>query len=179
VSCSPHCWTRRWVAREREEVECTWPAVPTAAGELEGLRSTVSLLSRVEARSSPVGFVDKVMGEVYPAPWYLRLGRLVFLPLSVKLPLEAGAMVLIAILGVYLLQSTPEMKDAARLMLQRWHRVRMRHRPHHQHHSAGFPPASLERGRGQDREQRVSDVRRAARARHDVPPQIRVRRSPR
>jgi hypothetical protein len=61
-----------------------------------------------------VGFVDKVMGEVYPVPWYRKLGRLVFKPLSIKLPLEAGAMAVIAILGVYLLQGTPEMKDAVR-----------------------------------------------------------------
>src|SRR5437667_1708263 len=54
------------------------------------------------------------MGEIYPAPWYRKLARLVFQPLSVKLPLEAGAMAVIAILGVYLLQGTPEMKDAAR-----------------------------------------------------------------
>jgi len=101
-------------AREREEVEVHLAGCSDCRRELEGLRSTVSLLSRVEHVRAPVGFVDKVMGEVYPAPWYRRLGRLVFLPLSVKLPLEAGAMVLIAILGVYLLQSTPEMKHAAR-----------------------------------------------------------------
>jgi type IV secretory pathway VirB10-like protein len=58
--------------------------------------------------------VDKVMAGAHPVPWYRRLGRLVFLPLSVKLPIEAGAMLVIALLGVYLLQSTPELKDAAR-----------------------------------------------------------------
>jgi Putative zinc-finger len=99
---------------EREQVEAHLAGCPECRRELEGLRSTVTVLSRVEHPRAPVGFVDKVMGEVYPAPWYRKLGRLVFQPLSVKLPLEAGAMVVIAILGVYLLQSTPEMKDAAR-----------------------------------------------------------------
>jgi putative zinc finger protein len=101
-------------AREREGVEAHLAGCPDCRRELESLRSTVSLLSRVERVRAPGGFVDKVMAEAYPAPWYRRLGRLVFLPLSVKLPLEAGAMVVIAILGVYLLQSTPEMKDVAR-----------------------------------------------------------------
>lgn len=101
-------------AHEREQVEAHLAGCPECRRELEGLRSTVSLLSRVEPARAPVGFVDKVMGEVYPAPWYRKLGRLVFQPLSVKLPLEAGAMVVIAVLGVYLLQRTPEMKDAAR-----------------------------------------------------------------
>ena len=101
-------------AHEREGVEAHLAGCPECRRELEGLRSTVSLLSRVEHARAPVGFVDKVMGEAYPAPWYRKLGRLVFQPLSVKLPLEAGAMVAIAVLGVYLLQGTPEMKDAAR-----------------------------------------------------------------
>ena len=99
---------------EREQVEAHLAGCPECRRELEGLRSTVTVLSRVEHPRAPVGFVDKVMGEVYPAPWYRKLGRRVFQPLSVKLPLEAGAMVVIAILGVYLLQGTPEMKDAAR-----------------------------------------------------------------
>jgi len=101
-------------AHEREQVEAHLAGCPECRRELEGLRSTVTVLSRVEHPRAPVGFVDKVMGEVYPAPWYRKLGRRVFQPLSVKLPLEAGAMVVIAILGVYLLQGTPEMKDAAR-----------------------------------------------------------------
>ena len=101
-------------AHEREQVEAHLAGCPECCRELEGLRSTVTVLSRVEHPRAPVGFVDRVMGEVYPAPWYRKLGRVVFQPLSVKLPLEAGAMVVIAILGVYLLQGTPEMKDAAR-----------------------------------------------------------------
>jgi len=101
-------------AHEREQVEAHLAGCPECRRELEGLRSTVTVLSRVEHPRAPVGFVDKVMGEVYPAPWYRKLGRRVFQPLSVKLPLEAGAMVVIAILGVYLLKGTPEMKDAAR-----------------------------------------------------------------
>jgi hypothetical protein len=101
-------------AHEHEQVEAHLAGCPECRGELEGLRSTVSVLSRVEHARAPVGFVDKVMGGAYPAPWYRKLGRLVFQPLSVKLPLEAGAMAVIAILGVYLLQGTPEMKDAAR-----------------------------------------------------------------
>lgn len=99
---------------EREQVEAHLAGCPECRRELEGLRSTVSLLSRVEHARAPVGFVDKVMGEAYPVPWYRKLGRLVFQPLSIKLPLEAGAMAVIAILGVYLLQGTPEMKDAVR-----------------------------------------------------------------
>jgi hypothetical protein len=101
-------------ARERSEIQAHLDGCPDCRRELDGLRSTVSLLSRVEHPRAPVGFVDKVMAEVRPVPWYRRLARMVFLPLSLKLPLEAGAMLVIALLGVYLLQRTPELRDAAR-----------------------------------------------------------------
>ena len=101
-------------ARERARVQGHLEGCADCRRELDGLRSAVSLLSRAERARAPVGFVDKVMAGVHPLPWYRRLGRMVFLPLSVKLPIEAGAMVMIALLGVYLLQSTSELKDAAR-----------------------------------------------------------------
>ncbi|HUO65829.1 MAG TPA: zf-HC2 domain-containing protein [Terriglobales bacterium] len=101
-------------ARERSQVQAHLEGCADCRRELDSLRSTVSLLSRVERARAPLGFVDRVMAGVHPVPWYRRLGRLVFLPLSVKLPIEAGAMLVIALLGVYLLQSTPELKDAAR-----------------------------------------------------------------
>jgi Putative zinc-finger len=100
--------------REREEVQAHLDHCPDCRRELDSLRSTVSLLSRVQHPRAPVGFVDKVMAEVRPVPWYRRLGRMIFLPLAIKLPLEAGAMIVIVVLGVYLLQSTPELRDAAR-----------------------------------------------------------------
>ena len=101
-------------ARERADVQAHLEGCADCRRELDALRSTTSLLSRVERARAPVGFVDRVMAEVHPVPWYRRLGRIVFLPLSVKLPIEAGAMVVIALLGVYLLQNTQELKDAAR-----------------------------------------------------------------
>lgn len=102
-------------ARERGEVQAHLDSCPDCRRELDGLRSTVALLSRVEHPRAPVGFVDRILAEARPVPWYRRVGRLIFVPLSIKLPIEAGAMVVIALLGVYLLQSTPELKDAARL----------------------------------------------------------------
>lgn len=99
---------------ERAAVDAHLAGCAECRRELEGLRSTVSLLTRVEPARAPAGFMDKVMAETHPTPWYVRLGRVVFLPLAIKLPVEAGAMIVIALLGVYLLQTTPEFKDAAR-----------------------------------------------------------------
>jgi hypothetical protein len=99
---------------ERALVQAHLDGCPECRRELERLSATVSLLSRVERPRAPVGFVDRVMAASHPVPWYRRLGRWLFLPLGIKLPAEAAAMVMIAVLGVFLLQRTPEMKDAAR-----------------------------------------------------------------
>jgi len=99
---------------ELAEVRAHLEGCPECRRELERLRATVSLLARVERPRAPLGFVDRVMAAARPVPWYRRLGRLLFLPLGIKLPAEAAAMVMIAVLGVFLLQRTPEMKEAAR-----------------------------------------------------------------
>jgi len=105
-------------APELTEIRAHLQGCPECRRELERLRATVSLLSRVERPRAPVGFVDRVMAAARPVPWYRRLGRWLFLPLGIKLPAEAAAMVMIAVLGVFLLQRTPEMQDAARPELQ-------------------------------------------------------------
>jgi anti-sigma factor RsiW len=82
--------------------------------ELERLRATVSLLRRVEPARAPVGFVERVMARTHKLPWYRRLAGSIFLPLSIKLPAQAAAMALIAVLAVFLLQRQPQLRDAAR-----------------------------------------------------------------
>ena len=101
-------------APERALVRAHLDGCPNCRRELDRLRATVSLLSRVERPRAPVGFVDRVTAAARPVPWYQRLGRRLFLPLGFKLPVQAAAMVVIAVLGVYLLQRTPEIRDAAR-----------------------------------------------------------------
>ena len=101
-------------AAERAELGAHLEDCPDCRRELDRLRATVGILARVERPRAPVGFVDRVMARAYPAPWYRRLGRRLFLPLGVKLPAQAAAMLVIAVIGVYLLQRTPELRDAAR-----------------------------------------------------------------
>lgn len=101
-------------APERLAVETHLDGCPECRRELDRLRATVSLLSRVERPRAPVGFVDRVVAAVQPVPWYRRLGRRLFLPLNIKLPAHAAAMLVVAVVGVYLLQRTPELRDAAR-----------------------------------------------------------------
>lgn len=103
---------------ERAEVGAHLDGCPDCRRELDRLRATVSLLSRVERPRAPVGFVDRVMAAAHRVPWYRRLGSRLFLPLNSKLAVQAAAMLVITVLGVYLLQRTPELRDAARPELQ-------------------------------------------------------------
>ena len=101
-------------APELAEVRAHLDGCPECRRELDQLRATVRLLSRVERPRAPVGFVDRVTAAAHSMPWYQKLGRRVFFPLNIKLPAQAAAMLLVAVLGVYLLQRTPELRDAAR-----------------------------------------------------------------
>lgn len=82
--------------------------------ELERLRQTVGLLHRLPPARAPVGFVDRVLEAARPTPWHERLWRRLLLPLRVRLPLEAAALVLVAGLAVYVFERTPELQQAAR-----------------------------------------------------------------
>jgi anti-sigma factor RsiW len=101
-------------APERAEVGAHLDGCSDCRRELDRLRATVRILSRVEHPRAPVGFVGRVTAAARPVPWYQKLGRRLFLPLNIKLPVQAAAMLVIAVLGVYLLQRTPELRDAAR-----------------------------------------------------------------
>lgn len=82
--------------------------------ELQALRGTVALLQRVEPVRAPVGFVDRVVAAARPRPWYRRVADAVLLPLAVKLPLEATAVLMVGLLAVYLFERSPELRQAAR-----------------------------------------------------------------
>src|SRR3989442_11956456 len=101
-------------ARERALVDAHRADCPECRRELERLRATVSLLQRVEPVRAPAGFVDRVMLAVRPVPWYRRLAALIFLPLSIKLPAEAPALALVALLAGYLFPRDPELRRTVR-----------------------------------------------------------------
>lgn len=73
--------------------------------ELERLRQAVDLLRALDRPHAPPGFVERVMAAT--APWYRRLLHALFAPISVKLPLELAAVVMVGVLGVQLMRETP------------------------------------------------------------------------
>lgn len=84
--------------------------------DFERFTATVSLLRSLDPARAPAGFVDRVMRATTRGPWYQRLLERVFLPLPVKLPVEAAAIVLVAVGVAYVFQATPELQRAARVV---------------------------------------------------------------
>lgn len=114
---------------ERARVEAHLETCAECRHELAGLRQTVTLLRRVEPARAPVGFVDRVVAAAGPRPWYRRVVDTVFLPLSMKLPVEATALVMVALLAVYLFEGTPELQQAARQETSRFEPAMRADRP--------------------------------------------------
>ena len=98
----------------RGDVEAHLAGCAECRFELDHLRATVLALQGLERPRAPVGFVDRVVRRVYAGPWHRRLGAWMFLPLSVKLPAEAAAVVVIAGLAMLVWERTPELRDVAR-----------------------------------------------------------------
>jgi Putative zinc-finger len=99
---------------ERQRVALHLEGCPECRRELARLEQTVALLHRVEPARAPVGFVDAVTAAARPRPWYRRAAAAVFLPFSVKLPAEATALVMLALLAVYVFERTPALQESAR-----------------------------------------------------------------
>src|SRR6185295_11805905 len=97
------------------EVAAHLEGCPECRRELARLEQTVALLRRLEPARAPVGFVDRVLDAARPRPWYLRAAAAVFLPFSVKLPAEATALVMVALLAVYVFEETPALQESARI----------------------------------------------------------------
>jgi Putative zinc-finger len=95
-------------AAERGAVEGHLATCAECRRELERLRDTVALLRAVEPARAPAGFVDRALEAARPKPWPRRLFRALLLPWPVKLPIEAAAIVLVAVGVVYVFRSTLE-----------------------------------------------------------------------
>lgn len=80
--------------------------------EWASFQRTLDLLHGLPGHRAPAGFVEGVMAAAYPESWSRRLARRLFVPLRLKLPLEAAALVLVAVGAVYLVQHTPPIQTA-------------------------------------------------------------------
>jgi hypothetical protein len=99
---------------ERARVQAHLVTCAECTAELAALARTLGMLHALPSARAPLGFVNRVIEAARPTPWHRRLERRLFRPLRVKLPLEAAAVLLVALGAVYVFQNTPELQQAAR-----------------------------------------------------------------
>ncbi len=99
---------------ERSQVERHLAGCAECQRELERLRRTVGFLRAVEPPLAPAGFVRDVVRAT--RPWYRRALEAVFVPLSIKLPLEAVALAMVAVLGIQIVRDVPEVRREVRAL---------------------------------------------------------------
>src|SRR5262249_36010501 len=80
--------------------------------ELAGLVECQKLMSRLPQVEPPAGFTHQVMVRVREAAHPPSLWESLFLPLRIKIPLQATAVVLIAVLAVYIYQQAPLQQES-------------------------------------------------------------------
>jgi len=98
---------------ERAAVDAHLATCADCRRELQRFRDTVALMRAVAPVRAPAGFVDRVLEAARPAPWPRRLLRSLFLPWPVKLPMEAAAIVLVAVGVVLVYRGAPEIQHSA------------------------------------------------------------------
>jgi Predicted integral membrane protein (DUF2275) len=94
-----------------QEIEDHLTACPLCSEEMARLTECQRLVSGLPAVEPPLGFTNRVMAEVREAGNPTSLWQRLFLPLSIKIPLQA-AVVLIAVLSVYIYQKEPLQRES-------------------------------------------------------------------
>lgn len=85
---------------------------PGCRGEWERFSRTLVLLHGVREARAPAGFAARVIQAADRQPWHRRLFRALSVPLHVRLPVEAAALVLVSTLAFFLYRQTPELERA-------------------------------------------------------------------
>jgi len=95
-----------------QEIEDHLTACSLCSEEMARLAECQRLVSGLPAVEPPVGFTTRVMAEVREAANPTSLWERLFLPLRIKIPLQATAVVLIAVLAAYIYQKEPLQRES-------------------------------------------------------------------
>ena len=98
----------RITPEERAELTGHLAVCPVCPGEWDRYLQTVILLRSAGEPQAPPGFAQRVIEAATREPWHQRWLRAVFLPLHIKLPLEAVAIVVVSTLVVLVYRQGPE-----------------------------------------------------------------------
>ena len=95
-----------------QEIEDHLAACSLCSEEVASLAECHRLVSGLPVVEPPVGFTNRVMAEVREAAHPASLWERLFLPLRIKIPLQATAVVLIAVLAAYIYQKEPLQRES-------------------------------------------------------------------
>jgi Putative zinc-finger/Predicted integral membrane protein (DUF2275) len=95
-----------------QEIEDHLAACSVCSDEMASLAECQQLVSGLPAVEPPVGFTNRVMAQVREAANRPSLRERLFLPLRMKIPLQATAVVLIAVLAAYIYQKEPLQRES-------------------------------------------------------------------
>lgn len=126
---------------ERADLEGHLAGCAACRRALEQLRATVGLVAGLEPLHAPAGFVDRVVEAAHRRPWPRRLRAALLVPWRTKVPLEAAALLVVALGAVHLFERTPEVQERA---AGRAGAVRVPEAPAVRAPSPGPPPPSDE-----------------------------------
>jgi len=98
---------------ERASVVTHLEACPSCFEEWERFQKTVALVGSLGEIRAPSGLAAKVLEGVQRQPWPSRVLEWLLFPLHIKLPLEAMALLLIALGAVFLYKGSPDLQKKA------------------------------------------------------------------
>lgn len=96
---------------QRSELEGHLAICPACRQEWVRFQETVEALHGLGAVEPRPGFAARVREQIERPPWSRRLARRLFTPWKIKLPLEAAALVLLAVGTVFVYRRSPEMRQ--------------------------------------------------------------------
>jgi hypothetical protein len=96
---------------ERTELEAHLAVCLDCGQEWGRFRETIETLHGLGAVEPRPGFAGRVREQIERPPWFRRLTRWLFIPWKAKLPLEAAALVLLAVGIVVIYKRLPEMRQ--------------------------------------------------------------------
>lgn len=98
---------------ERASVVTHLEACPSCLEEWERFQKTVAVVGSLGEIQAPSGLAARVLERVQRQPWPSRVLEWLLFPLHIKLPLEAMALLLIALGAVFLYKGSPDLQKAA------------------------------------------------------------------
>src|SRR5262245_35758630 len=87
-------------------------ACPACRAEWDAFLGAIQMVAELGSAEPSPGFAARVRQRMEAPTWWQRAVRAIFLPLQVKIPIQAVAVAVVALVSVMIFQKSPEMMPA-------------------------------------------------------------------